>query len=86
MPTRQRTIELKVLKILKDCQEYMLPEESLSDQLHAAIRPPVIQHEITAAIAKLDSKLQILGVRDDDQIKWKITDRGIAELFEAEHV
>ncbi len=86
MPKRQKILEHKILRILKDCGEYMLPEESLHDQLRVSIRPPPTTAEINEAVQNLDSDLKILGVREDDEVKYKLTARGVAALVEAEQV
>lgn len=81
---RKRSLKLDVLRILKDCGEYLLPEEALFNQMRARVRPPPTTAELKEALGDLDKKLYVLGIREDDEIKWKVTERGLVELLEAE--
>jgi len=71
-----------ILAVLHDCQGYMLPEQSLVDQVRLAMAGAPTGTEIRTEISWLESHGYITGVTAeiDNVRKWRITDKGRTEL------
>jgi len=67
-----------VLQVLRDCDGYLLPENSLIDQLRLQVAPAPTMSEAEEWIRWLDSNGYIAGIRSElgGAPKWKITDKG----------
>jgi len=83
---RKRSLKLSILRALSDCGDYMLPDDVLFSQLRVTVRPPPTTSEIRSALMDLDADQKVIGVREDDLVRWKITAKGSAHLKEAEQV
>ena len=77
---REQYIRMEVLRILRECGSYMLPDTRLHEHLMIKILPPPIASELDAAIKWLDQENFIAGVRPElgGPVKWKLTDKGRA--------
>lgn len=77
-PQRQLLVRLTLLKILDECNGYLLPDVQLFAQLNIEVRPPVTVTEFEAELKFLDADKLIAGIRPDlgGPVKWKITDAG----------
>jgi len=75
---RQLLIRLTLLKILHECNGYLLPEVQLFAQLNLEVQPPVTVSEFDFELKFLDADKLIAGIRPDlgGPVKWKITDAG----------
>lgn len=77
-PRRQLLVRLTLLKILDECNGYLLPEIQLFSQLNLEVQPPITVTEFDAELRFLDADRLISGIRPDlgGAVKWKITDAG----------
>ncbi len=77
---RDSLMRFHILRILKDCGGYMLPETRLREHAELAIAPPPTGTEIGAALKFLEDDEFIAGVRPElgGPVKWKLTDKGRA--------
>ena len=77
-PQRQLLVRLTILKILAECNGYLLPEVQLFAQLNIDVRPPVTVSEVESELKFLDADHLIAGIRPElgGPPKWKITDAG----------
>jgi hypothetical protein len=82
MSKRTNTIDNEILQVLKDCGNYLLPEESLTQQVMISVRPPPSLAEITERVRALEASLCVIGSLEDDVMKWKVTQRGLVKLQE----
>jgi len=80
------TIELEVLRLCREAHGYQMPETAITNQLILRLRPPPLVSEVKLALKNLETNLQVIGVRAEDEIKYSITSRGTARLIEAETV
>ena len=60
--------------------------ENHAERALLRVRPAPVQSEVDSAIRKLDADRQIVGVRGDEEVRWKISQRGLATLIEAEQL
>jgi hypothetical protein len=84
-PQRQLLVRLTILKILAECNGYLLPDIQLFAQLAIEVRPPVTVSEFESEIKFLDADHLIAGIRPElgGGVKWKITDAGKLARIEA---
>jgi len=77
-------LELDILRLCREAQPYQLPEQAIINQLLVRVRPPPLVTEIAAALRSLEEKMQVLGIRTDDGIKYQASPIGAARLIQAE--
>lgn len=71
-----------ILQELAQTAEFLMPESSLHTFVNLRLPQPLTGTELSAALRSLESKLQVISVRHEDQLKWKITANGKARLAE----
>jgi hypothetical protein len=80
MNSEERTLNGRrnVLLVLSDCDGYLLPDNSLKDQLRLQVVPPPTTAEADAWIQFLDVNSYIAGIRPaiGGPVKWQITLKG----------
>ena len=84
MTRRQRTIAVEICTALRDCGDYLLPEPTLYHQVRFGVVPVPTSGEIIEMIRDLENHHRILGVREDGEVRWKLTGEGKAWLIEQE--
>jgi len=73
----------QILTVLKQCQPYALPEQTLFNSVNFAIRPPIDEKDFPELLISLRQRKLIDFILDDfdDTIrKWHITEAGKALL------
>ena len=78
------SLELEILRLCREANPYQLPEQAITNQLLVRVRPPPLVSEIAVALRSLEEKLQVLGIRTDDGIKYQASPIGAARLIQAE--
>jgi hypothetical protein len=83
MSTVASTIRRTVLLALRDTYPFLLPETSLFADMSNRLATPVTFTEFRQALSDLEAQRRVVSQRDEDQnLKWKITDNGLARLAE----
>ena len=79
---RQLIIRLQILSVLDDCGEHLLPEGTLLTQVQLAIEPAPMMSEFSEALAFLDARKMVTGIRPalGGAPKWRITPLGKTEI------
>ncbi len=74
---------LALLEALGDASPYLVPERTLfADLCNRLARPPT-RTEFSALLADQEGRKRILSQRNEEgELKWKITDNGLARLAE----
>jgi hypothetical protein len=76
---RQHRIDRAVARVLAATGAYMLPEETVIDEVGLlVIAPRATQSEIEESIRHHDSSGRLTGVSGDMGTKWKLNDAGRA--------
>lgn len=80
----RRTLTLQLLALLRESQGFLVPEATLRLDLRVQVSPAPTTLELSAAINTCQSRGWTVSVQDDatNQVKWKITDLGLAVLAE----
>ena len=75
-------LKLDILRALKNCQGYLMPEPSLLNNLRLTCVPPPSVAEFCDGMVFLELRKLITSVRPElgGPLKWRITDAGLAEL------
>lgn len=84
-PQHQLQARLTILKILAECNGYLLSEIQLFSQLNLEIKPPVTIVEMESELKFLESDRLIAGINPalGGPRKWQITDLGKLARAEA---
>lgn len=77
-PTHERI----VLTILNDAAPRMVPEPQLWNDANAASATPITRDLLRQVLERLRERQQVLAVRNDDGVRWKISGQGEARLQE----
>jgi hypothetical protein len=81
MTTQQ--IKTAILQSLKDAHPFLLPEQSLFADANLRLAHAISMTEFRGALHELETNQRVVSVRDEDKnLKWKITDNGLARLAE----
>lgn len=82
---RSLVVTVEILRVLADCQGYLLPEDSLLNQCRLTVRPVILEQEFAEALRHLEASHCVTGIRPalGGPVKWKITDQGKSALAEA---
>ena len=76
-------LERMILEVLALCDPYLLPERSLMSDVNLMRPEPALESEMREALASLERKRQIVGIRNEDRgVQWKITGNGKARMAE----
>ena len=71
-----------ILRVLRDCGGYMLPEDRLLDEVRIQ-RGSCLRGEFKAALDELEARGWAVAVRNElHGVRWKISDLGKATLTE----
>lgn len=80
-----KKIKLAILKALRDCGGYLLPQDALLDTVRMTVRPEPLAKETLDALWDLQKRGAVVagrGALDDGDRKWKLTADGQALLAE----
>ena len=79
----KQTIE--ILTILSQIGDYLMPDKALYNEVRLTVRPVPTRAEFETEMQRLDSEGLVIGVTNELTAarKWKISDKGRAELAEA---
>jgi len=81
---RQHIIALEILRVLDQCEGYMLKQEALYHQSALSVSPVLLNSEFMGVLKFLDASGHAIGIRPElGPVKWKITDKGRAFLATA---
>jgi hypothetical protein len=76
---RQHRIDRAVARVLANCGDYLLPQESLIDEVGQLIMAPrATRAEIEDSIRYHETSGHITGVTCEAGTKWKLSDAGRA--------
>lgn len=76
-------IKIAILKSLSDTHPFLLPETTLIADTSLRLPQPITLTEFRSALAELEQNRRVVSQRDEDKnLKWKITDNGLARLAE----
>ena len=76
---RQHRLDRAVARVLANCGDYMLPHETLIDEVGLLIMAPrPTRAEIEDSIKHHESSGRITGVNGETGTKWKLNDAGRA--------
>lgn len=75
---REMEICRKACAILKDCGEYLLPEDNLRGHMRRAVAPHATTSEVDDCLRHLDEKRRIHAERTEAGVKYTLTDVGRA--------
>jgi hypothetical protein len=76
-------LKLAILRSLANVNPYLMPEQTLFADASLQMAAPPTLTEFRAALAELEKVRRVVSCRDEDNsIKWKITDNGLARLSE----
>ncbi len=76
-------IQRAILKVLDDCDPYLLPESSLLDAVNLKLGRRLTLGTLQDEAGKLEGLRHVLSVESADRgTQWKITDNGKARLRE----
>lgn len=75
-------LHLDILRVLKNCNGYLLPEPSLLNDLRLSCVPPPTVSEFCDGMVFLELRKLITSIRPElgGPLTWRITDAGRAEL------
>lgn len=78
------TIELHILRLLAAAKGKLTPEITIRMDLRQAVVPAPTLSDTNAALRSIEERHLAVSMRDDlgDQVRWRITDQGKAELAE----
>ena len=76
MTKREQQIDRAILRALKDAGDYLLPEDTLRDDVGLRTEPAPLESEFNDRLRGLDSRALIIGTRADYGTKWKLTAAG----------
>jgi len=81
---RKLTINLALLRVLESCEGFLLPQDSLFQQVGLEIKPTLLLSEFEDWLRGLESLHFALAIKDNlgGGPKWKLTDLGKARLSE----
>jgi hypothetical protein len=81
--SRQHRIDRAIARTLHNCGEFVLPQETLIDEVGLLIAAPrVTRSEVEESILHMESKQRILGVVGESATQWKLTAIGQAWWME----
>jgi hypothetical protein len=78
------TLELHILRLLAAARGKLTPEITIRMDLRQAVVPAPTLSDTNAALRAIEDRNLAVSMRDDlgDQVRWRITDQGKAELAE----
>lgn len=78
------TLELHILRLLAAARGKLTPEITIRMDLRQAVVPAPTLSDTNAALRQIEERNLAVSMRDDlgDQVRWRITDQGKAELAE----
>ncbi len=82
---RQMVVTVEILRVLSDCQGFLLPEDALLNQCRLTVRPVLLESEFQEALRHQEAIGHVAGIRPalGGPVKWKLTDKGKAAFAEA---
>lgn len=85
-PTKRKlTINLAILRVLKTCAGFLVPQDTLFQQTALEVVPTLLLSEFEDCLRGLQDLHFVVAVPDElgGATKWKLTDLGRAKLSEA---
>lgn len=73
---RELSLCLAACRLLKDCGEWLCPDDVLRFSLRRAAVPPATTSELDAALRHLDEHRRIHATDTETGRKWALTDEG----------